>query len=123
MGRQVNIEQEILTIAAKKMSDQIDIDVLKALGVYKDLELACSIGTIYGLRYYTVEPKNLEWQETRAMWEDMMLWCRNQFGETGSLWQETKNLTPEPNQRWYANDRKFWFRDEADRTMFILRWS
>ena len=119
----MNIEQEILAIAAKKMSDQIDIDVLKALGVYKDLELACSTGTIYGLRYYTVEPKNLEWQETRAMWEDMMLWCRNQFGETGSLWQETKNLTPEPNQRWYANDRKFWFRDEADRTMFILRWS
>ena len=123
MGRQVNIEQEILAIAAKKMAEQIDIDVLKSLGVYKDLDLACSTGTIYGLRYYTVEPKNLEWQETRAMWEDMMLWCRNQFGETGSLWRETKNLTPEPNQRWYANDRKFWFRDEADRTMFILRWS
>jgi hypothetical protein len=57
------------------------------------------------------------------MWEDMMLWCVNQFGDTGSLWRETKNLTPEPNQRWYANDRKFWFRDEADRTMFLLKWS
>ena len=123
MGQQVNIEQEILAIASKKMSDQIDIDVLKALGVYKDVELDCSTGTIYGLRYYTVEPKNLEWQDSRAMWEDMMLWCQGQFGETGSLWRETKNLTPEPNQRWYANDRKFWFRDEADRTMFLLRWS
>ena len=119
----MNIEQEILAIASKKIAEQIDIDVLKALGVYKDVELDCSIGTIYGLRYYTVEPKNLEWQETRAMWEDMMLWCQSQFGETGSLWRETKNLTPEPNQRWYANDRKFWFRDEADRTMFLLRWS
>jgi len=53
----------------------------------------------------------------------MMLWCRNQFGETGSLWRETKNLTPEPNQRWYANDRKFWFLNEADLLMFVLRWA
>ena len=119
----MNIEQEILAIASKKMAEQIDIDVLKGLGVYKDVELECSTGTIYGLRYYTVEPKNLEWQDSRAMWEDMMLWCFNQFGDTGSLWRETKNLTPEPNQRWYANNAKFWFRDEADRTMFTLRWS
>ena len=123
MGRQVNIEQEILAIAARKMSDQIDIDVLKALGVYKDVELIRSSGTVYGLRYYTVEPRNLEWQETSSMWEDMMLWCFNQFGETGDLWRETKNLTPEPNQRWYANDRKFWFRNEEDLLMFVLRWA
>jgi hypothetical protein len=119
----MNIEQEILAIAAKKMSDQIDIEVLKGLGVHKDVKLICDTGTVYGLRYYTVEPINLEWQDTRRMWEDMMLWCQNQFGETGNLWRETKNLTPEPNQRWYANDRKFWFRDEAERTMFLLRWS
>ena len=119
----MNIEQEILAIAGKRMADQIDIDVLKSLGVYKDVELDCSTGTIYGLCYYTVEPKNLEWQDSRAMWEDMMLWCHGQFGETGSLWDETKNLAPEPHQRWYANSAKFWFRDEADRTMFILRWS
>jgi hypothetical protein len=119
----VNIEQEILAIAGKKMADQIDIDVLKSLGVYKNVELDCSTGTVYGLPYYTVEPKNLEWQDSRAMWEDMMLWCQSQFGETGSLWNETKNLAPEPHQRWYANSAKFWFRDEADRTMFILKWS
>ena len=44
------------------------------------------------------------------------------YGEAGSLWRETKNLTPEPLHRWYMNDRRFWFRDEKDRTMFILRW-
>lgn len=119
----MNIEQEILVIAAKKMADQIDIDFLKSLGVYRAVELIRSSGTVYGLRYYTVEPRNIEWQETSSMWQDMMLWCRNQFGETGSLWQETKNLTPEPNQRWYANDRKFWFLNEADLLMFVLRWS
>jgi len=25
--------------------------------------------------------------------------------------------------RWVGSDRKYWFRDECDRTMFILRWS
>ena len=119
----MNLEQEMLAIAAKKMSDQIDIDVLKGLGVYRDVELVRSPGTVYGLRYHTVEPRNLEWQETRNMWEDMMLWCFNQFGETGDLWRETKNLTLEPNQRWYANDRKFWFLNEADLLMFVLRWA
>lgn len=119
----MNIEQEILAIAAKQMAEQIDIDVLKGLGVYKDVELVRGTGTVYGLGYHTVEPRNLEWQDTRNMWEDMMLWCRNQFGETGNLWRETKNLTPEPHQRWYANDRKFWFRNEEDLVMFVLRWS
>ncbi len=119
----MNIEQEILAMAGKKMADQIDIEVLKGLGVHKDVELICESGTVYGLRYYTVEPKNLEWQNTPAMWDDMMLWCRAQFGEPGDLWQQTKNLTPEPNARWYSNNSKFWFRNEAERTMFLLRWS
>jgi hypothetical protein len=24
--------------------------------------------------------------------------------------------------RWYMNDRRFWFRNEADRIMFVLKW-
>jgi len=27
------------------------------------------------------------------------------------------------NARWVGSNRKYWFRDEADRTFFILRWS
>lgn len=119
----MNIEQEILAIAGKKMAEQIDIEVLKGLGVHKNVELVCDKGLVYGLRYCTVEPKNLEWQDTQAMWDDMMLWCRNQFGDPGDLWEQTKNLTPKPNARWYSNNSKFWFRNEAERTMFLLRWS
>ena len=78
--------------------------------------LVLSDGTVYGSRYYTVEPVGGNWYE-------MELWALQTYGETGSLWRETKNLTPEPLQRWYMNNRKFWFRDERDRTMFILRWS
>jgi hypothetical protein len=36
-------------------------------------------------------------------------WCREQYGKSGS--------------RWYENQRKFYFKDERDMTMFILKWS
>lgn len=79
-------------------------------------DLILSKGTIYGSRYYCVEPIG-------GNWKDMEQWCIDSFGETGNIWSETKNLTPEPLQRWYMNNRKFWFRNERDRTVFILRWS
>jgi len=78
-------------------------------------QLVLSEGTVYGYQYYCVEPVG-------GAWPEMEHWCLETYGETGSLWKETKNLTPEPLQRWYMNNRKFWFRDEKDRTMFILRW-
>jgi hypothetical protein len=118
----MNIEQEILAIAAKQVADQIDIDLLKSLGVRRNIEFVCSTGTVYGVLYYTVEPKNLEWHASRKMWDDMMLWCRGQFGETGSLWKESKNLSHEPNRRWYANNSKFWFQNQKDQSWFLLKW-
>ena len=79
-------------------------------------DIVLSEGTVYGSRYYCVEPIG-------GSWIDMEFWCLDTFGNTGSIWQETKNLTPEPHKRWYANNRKFWFKSEKDRTMFIMRWS
>jgi hypothetical protein len=78
-------------------------------------DVKLSEGTVYGSRYYCVEPVG-------GNWPDMELWCHKTFGETGSIWQETKNLTPTPHKRWYANNRKFWFKNQADLTMFLLRW-
>jgi hypothetical protein len=78
-------------------------------------DLVLSEGTVYGSRYYTVEPIGGSWLEMEA-------WCYDTFGETGNIWSETKNLTPEPLQRWYANNRKFWFKEAKDRDWFILRW-
>lgn len=72
-------------------------------------------GTVYGSRYYTAEPVGGNWREMEA-------WCYEMFGDTSSIWSETKNLAPEPLKRWYMNNRKFWFRDEVDRTIFILKW-
>ena len=74
-------------------------------------------GTVYGSRYYTVEPVGGHWRQM----ED---WCIDTFGSsTGSIWaEEVDKKIPQPGERWYANNRKFWFREEKDRTMFILRW-
>ena len=78
-------------------------------------DIKLSEGTVYGLKYQTAEPIGGNWSE-------MELWCHEHLGETGSIWAETKNLTPEPNKRWYANNRKFWFRNQSDLTMFLLKW-
>ena len=78
-------------------------------------DLILSEGTVYGSRYHCVEPVG-------GSWFDMEVWCTRTFGETGSIWQETKNLTPEPHKRWYMNNRKFWFKEVKDRDWFILRW-
>lgn len=79
-------------------------------------QLILSEGKVYGARYFCVEPVG-------GNWADMEMWCHGTYGETSSLWQETKRLSPEPLKRWYMNNRKFWFREEKDRDWFILRWN
>lgn len=77
-------------------------------------ELKLTEGTVYGKRYHCVEPVGGHWPEMEA-------WCFETFGKTeGSIWAETK--TPMPNERWYMNNRKFWFRDEKDLLMFVMKW-
>jgi hypothetical protein len=80
--------------------------------------LILSQGTVYGARYYTVEPIGGNWREM----ED---WLIQTYGtSSGSIWaQETDSQAPVVNERWYVNNRKFWFRNEKDRIMFVLRWS
>jgi hypothetical protein len=95
------------TTAFKRMWDDIHARPVE--------DLLLSEGTVYGSRYWTVEPVGGNWRE-------MELWCHATFGDTGSIWADTKNLTPEPLQRWYANNRKFWFKEVKDRDWFILRW-
>ena len=79
-------------------------------------DLVLSEGTVYGSRYYCVEPIG-------GHWVDMEVWCIETFGNCGdNIWgQEMK--TPNPGQRWYSNNRKFWFQEQKDRDWFILRWS
>ena len=105
------IEDQILNNLAKQMAKDIDTELLMTTMGWHECKLEISEGTVYGSRYLTVHPEN-GWH-----WNEMMDWMVKTFGPTAhdGVWT--------PNQRWYANNSKFWFRNEADRTMFILRWS
>lgn len=72
-------------------------------------ELKTMEGRIHGAVYHLVEPIGGNWRE-------MELWCEQSFGPISNVWDEELG-------RWYSNDRKFWFRNERDSTLFIMRWS
>lgn len=59
---------------------------------------------------YWVGPYNYHEQE----WYDMDEWLIDTMGYSDWLKEDA---------RWVGSDRKYWFRDERDRTMFILRWA
>ena len=59
---------------------------------------------------YWVKPLNYSKKE----WFEIGEWVVDTMGESDWL---------KENARWIGSDRKYWFRDEQDRTMFILRWS
>lgn len=73
---------------------------------------------VSGARYYTVHPViEPVYDQNPEIWRNMMSWMIETFGPTpdDGVWT--------PGGRWYANNAKFWFRYEADLTLFMLRWS
>ncbi len=107
-----SLEQVLLDRLGKQLADDIDKQVLMSLGYVFDFYLEYSTGHIFGHDYLTVAPMNAE-----GMWNDMMEWMVTTFGPTA------KDGVWTPNQRWYANNAKFWFRNQKDRDWFVLRWS
>ena len=105
----MNIEQSILNEAARQMAKDIDDELLMTTMGWHKLEI--SEGRVYGARYLTVHPDN------GVAWNEMMEWMIDQFGPSSAdgVWT--------PSMRWYANNAKFWFRNEKDLNWFILRWS
>lgn len=78
-------------------------------------------GRVSGTRYYTIKPMytwdvTYDWDSIRP-WHDMVAWCVNIFGPT------PKDGVWTPGARWYVNNTKFWFRNQEDQMMFMLRWS
>jgi hypothetical protein len=70
---------------------------------------------VHGARYYTAEPVGGNWLEMES-------WALDTYGTPGEIWPKEDFAWPEC-PRWMMNDRKFWFRNEKDRTLFIMRWS
>ena len=87
-------------------------DIMEANSKVSDMQLG--EGTVYGSRYYTVQPVG-------GNWRDMEAWCTKVFGDgSRALWGEKK--APEPARRWYMNNSKFWFKSEKDRDWFLVMW-
>jgi len=82
-----------------------------------EYQLKIEEGRVYGARYYTVQPMGWGWHEGAVGWSKMMTWTVNTYGPTNKegVWY--------PGERWYANNAKFWFRNQEDLTMFVLKWS
>ena len=59
---------------------------------------------------YWVRPCNY----LESEWQAMSVWMTNTMGNS--------NWSVE-HARWVGSDRKYWFRDESDRTLFLLKWS
>lgn len=102
-------EDRFIAQAAAQLANAIDTEVLMTAMDWKALEY--SDGRVYGARYLTVHPLN------GARWNDMMEWMVKTFGPTAhdGVWT--------PGMRWYANNAKFWFRNEQDKMLFVLKWS
>jgi len=105
----MNLQDELVNQAARKMARDIDTEILMTAMDWKSFEL--SKGTVYGTEYLTVHPNNSD------AWNEMMQWMIEQFGPSAD------NGVWTPDMRWYANNAKFWFRSEQDLMMFVLKWS
>lgn len=84
------------------------------------MELIREEGRIYGSRYYTVKPVvswdlDGDWGGIDT-WNEMFKWMITTFGPT------PKDGVWTPNCRWYANNSKFWFREQKDLEWFVLKW-
>ena len=79
-------------------------------------------GRVFGSRYYLVGPYHIKssliwWCSDEHLWDTWTNWLIDNMGPTPSdgIWT--------PNARWYANNGKFYFRNEKDRTLFLLKFS
>ena len=99
----------------KSYFTQYTIDrLMRDLNSQPITDLVLSEGTVYGSRYHCVEPVG-------GSWIEMQEWCLEKFGDSGKhIWGS--NEVPSPQERWYMNNRKFWFRDEADQLIFVMKW-
>lgn len=85
------------------------------------MKLEVDEGRVFGARYYIVHPIP-EWDPSGDWggidtWHEMVEWMVETFGPTplDGIWT--------PSARWYANNARFYFRNERDRDWFLLKWA
>lgn len=89
--------------------------IVSTVGNVSEYRLDIGEGTVFGKTYYTAEPVNAD-----DKWPEMMSWMVETFGPSGT--KENPGCWT-PDERWYANNAKFWFKKQKDLDWFVLRWS
>jgi hypothetical protein len=115
MSKLVNSHKPLIFSAARRTGKSQMIkwaEKLKDFG--SDYRIDLDVGTVVGHCYYIATPQGWIWVDN-IEWIDMTTWCQNMFGMS--------NTPSLPLSRWYVHGGSFWFRNEADRTMFVLKWS
>ena len=96
---------------------QLNQDILKTIQALKDL-MHASVTSVYDptrvYEYGASVTGDFDQNRTKLI-NDMRDWCNDTFG-------------PKPygeyyGDRWMVSNSTFWFKNERDRTMFLLRWS
>ena len=82
------------------------------------MKLLTDTKTFEGEPYYMVSIERDPIWLNRELWNKMDDWCWDNFGP-----RSIRHDWPTNKDRWFTNNRAFWFKNEADRTMFILKWS
>lgn len=86
-------------------------------------KLVCAEVDRNNVTWYTIEPLISEsFNGRNYIWPKMEAWAKETFGEPADAW-DTDNFIWPVDGRWFMNNRKFWFRYEKDRTMFVLKFS
>lgn len=89
-------------------------------------ELGKESGPASRIEYYWAKPNITLSQGDKSIVIDLSLvseeksqamgqWCYKTFGAQDSIEQW--------NRRWFVNKNFYWFKDESDRTLFLLKWS
>lgn len=82
------------------------------------MKLDISEGTVFGKQYQIAKPIiNDAAYDHSSTWDNMLYWCIDTFGTAPQhgVW--------EADGRWYVNNAKFWFRDQEDFSLFVLKWA
>ena len=73
--------------------------------------------------YYLVKVTGGIFSSRNNRIKEMTDWTTSSFGPGGFVMTREAGLVAEKNQRWHFFDNKFYFKNERDRTIFIMRWS
>ena len=70
----------------------------------------------YSEPYFWVKPSGIIsiWANVVSRNASILEWCIQTYGP-----QEDWTVT---DRRWFGSDRKFYFKNEKDRTLFLLKW-